>query len=96
MPFVPDARDVVLNEAALIELFTSHRVGFVSYGGDEDGVAPRAVTRLDFDMNDHFDHEAIKYAISSDRLGLLVRLPNLICKCRHPPWRSRFVCPNRN
>ena len=41
----------------------------MSYGGDGDG---SPVTRLDFDMNDHFAKEDVQSAISFTRLGLLV------------------------
>jgi len=44
----------------------------VSYGGDGDG---SPVTRLDFDMNDHFAKEDVQSAISFTRLGLLVCPP---------------------
>ena len=49
--------------------FTSHRIGFVSYGGDGDG---SPVTRLDLNMNDRFAAEDVLDAISFTRLGLLV------------------------
>ena len=39
----------------------------MSYGGDGE----RAVTRLDFDMDDHFAKPDILSAMSFERLGLL-------------------------
>ena len=69
-----------------------HRIGFVSFGGDDNG---GAVTRLDFDLDDYYAKGDVLAAVSYERMGLMVctRTATSICKRSHPFVQSSRKIP---